>query len=82
MLNRAFSLCFCSREKQGLLWEYRKRCIFMKNENLIKMVGIICTIVGCGITIIQDQLKSKEMEQLISDEVSRQLNERTQSDEF
>ncbi len=54
----------------------------MKNENLIKMVGIICTIVGCGITIIQDQLKSKEMEQLISDEVSRQLNERTQSDEF
>lgn len=54
----------------------------MKNENLIKMVGIICTIVGCGITIIQDQLRSKEMEQLISDEVSRQLNERTQSDEF
>lgn len=54
----------------------------MKNENLIKMVGIICTIVGCGITIIQDQLKSKEMERLISDEVSRQLNERTQSDEF
>lgn len=54
----------------------------MKNENLIKMVGIICTIVGCGITIIQDQLKSKEMEQLISDEVSRQLNEKTQSDEF
>lgn len=54
----------------------------MKNENLIKMVGIICTIVGCGITIIQDKLKSKEMEQLISDEVSRQLNEKTQSDEF
>lgn len=54
----------------------------MKNENLIKMVGLICTIVACGITIIQDQLKSKEMEQLISDEVSRQLNEKTQSDEF
>ena len=82
MLNRAFSLCFCSREKQGLLWEYRKRCIFMKNDNLIKMVGIICTIVGCGITMIQDQIKSKEMKQTIADEVSRQLNERTQSDEF
>ena len=54
----------------------------MKNDNLIKMVGIICTIVGCGITIIQDQIKSKEMKQTIADEVSRQLNERTQSDEF
>ena len=54
----------------------------MKNNNLIKMVGIICTIVGCGITIIQDQIRSKEMEQLISDEVSRQLGENTQSDEF
>ena len=54
----------------------------MKNNNLIKMGGIICTIVGCGITIIQDQIRSKEMEQLISDEVSRQLNENTQSDEF
>lgn len=54
----------------------------MKNENLIKMVGIICTIVGCGITIIQDRIKSKEMKQTIADEVSRQLNEKTQSDEF
>ena len=54
----------------------------MKNSNMLKMVGIICTIVGCGITIIQDQIKSKEMEQLISDEVSRQLKEKTQSDEF
>ena len=54
----------------------------MKNDNLIKMVGIICTVVGCGITIIQDQIKSKEMKQTIADEVSRQLNEKTQSDEF
>ena len=54
----------------------------MKNENLFKMVGIICTVVGCAITIIQDQIKSKEMEQTIADEVSRQLGENTQSDEF
>ena len=54
----------------------------MKNNNLIKMIGIICTIVGCGITIIQDQIRSKEMEQTIADEVSRQLGENTQSDEF
>lgn len=54
----------------------------MKNENLFKMVGIICTVVGCAITIIQDQIRSKEMEQTIADEVSRQLGESTQSDEF
>ena len=54
----------------------------MKNENLFKMVGIICTVVGCVITIIQDQIRSKEMEQTIADEASRQLGENTQSDEF
>ena len=54
----------------------------MKNNNMLKMVGIICTIVGCAITIIQDQIRSKEMEQTIADEVSRQLGENTQSDEF
>ena len=54
----------------------------MKNNNMLKMVGIICTVVGCGITIIQDQIRSKEMEQTIADEVSRQLGENTQSDEF
>ena len=54
----------------------------MKNSNMLKMVGIICTVIGCGITIIQDQIRSKEMEQTIADEVSRQLGESTQSDEF
>ena len=54
----------------------------MKNGNMLKMVGIICTVIGCGITIIQDQIRSKEMEQTIADEVSRQLGENTQSDEF
>lgn len=54
----------------------------MKNNNMLKIVGIICTIVGCTITIIQDQIRSKEMEQTIADEVSRQLGENTQSDEF
>ena len=53
----------------------------MKNENLFKMVGIICTVFGCVITIIQDQIRSKEMEQIIADEVSRQVGENTQSDE-
>lgn len=54
----------------------------MKNENLLKIIGLVCTVVGCGITIIQDQIRSKEMEQIIADEVSKQLNEKTQSDEF
>lgn len=54
----------------------------MKNNNMLKMVGIICTVVGCAITIIQDQIRSKEMEQTVADEVSRQLGENTQSDEF
>ena len=54
----------------------------MKNENLFKMVGIICTVFGCVITIIQDQIRSKEMEQTIADEVTKQLEEKSQSDEF
>ena len=54
----------------------------MKNNNMLKMVGIICTVVGCAITIIQDQIRSKEMEQTVADEVSRQLGENAQSDEF
>ena len=44
-----------------------------KNTETIKLVGIICTVIGCGITIIQDQIKDKEMEQTISEEVKRQL---------
>ena len=54
----------------------------MKNSNMLKMVGIICTVIGCAITIIQDQIKSKEMENTIADEVAKQLGENTQSDEF
>ena len=54
----------------------------MKNENLFKIVGIICTVFGCVITIIQDQIKSKEMENTIADEVAKQLEEKSQSDEF
>ena len=54
----------------------------MKNNNMLKMVGIICTVFGCVITIVQDQIRSKEMEQTIADEVAKQLNENTQSDEF
>ena len=54
----------------------------MKNGNMLKMVGIICTVIGCGITIIQDRIKSKEMENTIADEVAKQLEEKSQSDEF
>ena len=54
----------------------------MKNGNMLKMVGIISTVIGCGITIIQDQIKSKEMENTIADEVAKQLEEKSQSDEF
>lgn len=54
----------------------------MKNGNMLKMVGIICTVIGCGITIIQDQIKNTEMKQTIADEVAKQLEEKTQSDEF
>lgn len=54
----------------------------MKNSNMLKMVGIICTVIGCGITIIQDQIKNKEMENTIADEVAKQLEEKSQSDEF
>ena len=54
----------------------------MRNGNMLKMVGIICTVIGCGITIIQDQIKSKEMENTIADEVAKQLEEKSQSDEF
>ena len=54
----------------------------MKNNNMLKIVGIICTVVGCAITIIQDQIKSKEMENTIADEVAKQLEEKSQSDEF
>ena len=54
----------------------------MKKSTMLKMVGILCTVVGRGITIIQDQIKSKEMENTIADEVAKQLEEKSQSDEF
>ena len=54
----------------------------MKNSNMLKMVGIICTVIGCGITIIQDQIKSKEMENTIADEVDKKKKKKSQSDEF
>lgn len=45
----------------------------MNNEKILKVAGMVCTVVGLGLTIVQKQLEDKKLAKLVADEVQRQL---------
>lgn len=45
------------------------------NKKMVKLIGVACTVIGFGITMIQKQLDDKKFEEAIKEEVSRQLEQ-------
>ena len=46
----------------------------MGNTKFIKILGMACTIIGFGLTIIEDRLEDIKTEKIIEKEVSKQIN--------
>lgn len=72
MLNRAFSLLFFDYAKFACSIMKESDC--MGNTKFIKILGIACTIIGFGLTIIEDRLEDIKTEKIIEKEVSKQIN--------
>lgn len=45
------------------------------NKKMVKIIGVACTVIGMGITLIQKQLDDRKLEETIKNEVSRQLEQ-------
>lgn len=46
------------------------------NENkTIKIIGLACSVIGFGISLIQKQLDDRKLNDLVAKEVAKQLNE-------
>lgn len=46
------------------------------NENkTIKIIGLACSVIGFGITLIQKQLDDKKLNDIVAKEVAKQLSE-------
>ena len=45
----------------------------MGNTKFIKILGMACTIIGFGLTIIEDRLEDIKTEKIIEKEVSKQI---------
>ena len=46
----------------------------MGNTKFIKILGMACTIIGFGLTRIEDRLEDIKTEKIIEKEVSKQIN--------
>lgn len=46
----------------------------MNKEKTIKLVGMVITIIGFGIGIVQKQLDDKKLEDLVQKEIQKQLS--------
>lgn len=46
----------------------------MNDKKLVKIVGVACTIIGFGLTLVKDKLDDAKLQELIEKEVSKQIN--------
>ena len=46
----------------------------MKDKKLVKIIGIACTVIGFGLTMVQKKLDDDKLQEFIQEEVSKQLN--------
>lgn len=46
----------------------------MDDKKIVKYVGIACTLIGFGLTMVQKKLDDAKLQELIQEEVSKQLN--------
>ena len=71
-LYRVFShLFFFVREKNIVYYE--EGDLIMKDIKFVKVLGMACAVIGFGLTIVQQQVEDKKMEETIRKEVAKQL---------
>ena len=52
-------------------------CIIM-NKNTIRFLGIACTIVGAGLTLLQQKVEGERLKETVEQEVQKQLSQKNQ----
>ena len=70
------NMSFMFREKYKRYYE-KGECINM-NKNSIKILGIACTILGAGITLLQQKVDGERLKETVEKEVQKQLSQQNQ----
>lgn len=48
------------------------------NKNTIRFLGIACTIVGAGLTLLQQKVEGERLKETVEQEVRKQLSQNNQ----
>lgn len=48
------------------------------NKNSMKILGIACTILGAGITLLQQKVDGERLKETVEKEVQKQLSQQNQ----
>ena len=54
---------------------YNEESDNMNENKTIKIIGLACSVIGFGITLIQKQLDDKKLNDIVAKEVAKQLSE-------
>ena len=54
---------------------YNEESDNMNENKTIKIIGLACSVIGFGISLIQKQLDDRKLNDLVAKEVAKQLNE-------
>lgn len=52
-----------------------RRVIMMNKDKSMKYVGLACTLIGFGLTMVQKQLDDKKLQEIVDETVQKKLNE-------
>lgn len=55
---------------------YERKEVSLMNPKLIKILGMVATVIGCGVTLVSNWVSEQNMKQEVKDEVERALSER------
>lgn len=47
----------------------------MNKDKTMKLIGLACTLIGFGITIIKDKIEDDKLETIVAKEVKKQLEQ-------
>lgn len=57
---------------------YEKGACIIMNKNTIRFLGIACTIVGAGLTLLQQKVEGERLKETVEQEVQKQLSQKNQ----
>ena len=70
------NMSFLFREKRIYYYE-KGECIIMKKIS-IKALGVACTIIGAGLTLLQQKIENENLKETVEKEVQKQLSQNNQ----